>query len=965
MSSPPASDLRAVSRGVNATPDLERSSHPTSGHSHSTAAGHEHVVHFYEDDDHLGRAVARYLAEGAHAGDELLVIATGDHWRAIRSRLEAEDRKIDADAIRVLDAHATLDRFMRNGEPDAELFDRVIGGAIADVMNGGARRLRAYGEMVDVLWRAGERRAAIRLEELWNGLLQRHRFRLFCAYSMANFYKEPADLESVLGTHTRVVFDEVHAANENGSGFGAHAAQRLSAEIAHRREIEAALRDSIAEVRSREEDVRRSEELLRDFVDNAAIGLHRVGADGTILWANRAELEMLGYAEAEYVGRSIVDFHVDRAVIEDVLARLRTGETLHDRPVRLRAKDGSIRHVLLSSSAYRKNGEFIHTRCFSLDVTARRSLESFRDETVARGEKLLRITGAIANAVTDDQVFAALVDDVADAVGASSAGLWLLDPRHRVARLVRTRGYQPQTEKHLDGLAIDGGPSLPILDCIRNGEAVWIDSQAILLERYPHLKSYTTQDRVYGVVCLPLVSDGRVLGALGLTIEGTEGISDEQREFLQLVALYASQAVERLRLYRETVETQVRAEQLYRFAQSVVAADRVEIVYEAALSAIETALGTRRAAILTCDENRVMRFRAWRHLSDEYRAAVEGHSPWPPDAIAPEPVLVPDAANDPALAGYRALFASEGIGALAFVPIVSRQRLLGKFMVYHDDPHTFAAHEIETAQAIANHLGSVMTRFAVIGRLEETIRSNELFAGALAHDLRNPLGAIMTAAKVALMQREGEDGPEARDPRPLSRILSSGRRVANMIDQLLDFTRARSGGGIAIDPHPSNLADLCAQAIEELELGHPEWKIRRVAIGDLSGAWDPDRLLQVISNLVANAGQHGTRGGEIELTLDGTHTDRVELRVHNEGAIPAKLLPHLFDPFRGTHHRREQSQGLVLGLFIVREIARAHGGEVNVHSTEAEGTTLRIELPRESVARKPLDGSPLSSPPLG
>src|SRR5690242_20763942 len=108
---------------------------------------------------------------------------------------------------------------------------------------------------------------------------------------------------------------------------------------------------------------------LRDFVENILVPLHWVGPDGIIIWANRAELDLLGYTRDEYIGRHIAESHVDRPVIDDVLARLTRNEQLHGYPARLRHKDGSIRHVLISSSVYRRDGGFVHTRCLSIDVT--------------------------------------------------------------------------------------------------------------------------------------------------------------------------------------------------------------------------------------------------------------------------------------------------------------------------------------------------------------------------------------------------------------------------------------------------------------------------------------------------------------------------------------------------------------------------------------------------------------------
>jgi PAS domain S-box-containing protein len=132
------------------------------------------------------------------------------------------------------------------------------------------------------------------------------------------------------------------------------------------------IKRDVTERKRAEESLRRSEAELTDFFENATIGLHWVGADGTVLRVNQAELDLLGYSRDEYVGRNIADFHVDQAAIADILGRLQAGERLSDYSARLRCKDGSIKHVRINSSVFREQGRFVHTRCFTRDITNRR-----------------------------------------------------------------------------------------------------------------------------------------------------------------------------------------------------------------------------------------------------------------------------------------------------------------------------------------------------------------------------------------------------------------------------------------------------------------------------------------------------------------------------------------------------------------------------------------------------------------
>jgi|SRR5882672_1094559 len=172
---------------------------------------HHHAVQFYGDDDHLCSTIAAFLAQGFVDRHPAIVIATPAHTICVLDQLRA--RMIDVDKAQncgdlvLLDAQQTLDLFMEDDIPDAERFEKSIGGLVADLLRTRPERtlIRAYGEMVDVLWREGKPEAAIRLEILWNKLANEYGIALLCGYSMGNFFKQTALFEEVCRQHTHVM----------------------------------------------------------------------------------------------------------------------------------------------------------------------------------------------------------------------------------------------------------------------------------------------------------------------------------------------------------------------------------------------------------------------------------------------------------------------------------------------------------------------------------------------------------------------------------------------------------------------------------------------------------------------------------------------------------------------------------------------------------------------------------------
>jgi signal transduction histidine kinase len=237
-------------------------------------------------------------------------------------------------------------------------------------------------------------------------------------------------------------------------------------------------------------------------------------------------------------------------------------------------------------------------------------------------------------------------------------------------------------------------------------------------------------------------------------------------------------------------------------------------------------------------------------------------------------------------------------------------------------------------------------RERLIEELSRTVRFSEMFVGVLGHDLRNPLSAISTAA-THLLRRVGDE----KIARTVGRIVSSSDRMARMIDQLLDFTRVRLGRGLPVDPQSTDLAEVCRVALDELEDQRAGRLVQLEVSGDPVGHWDVDRLGQLVSNLLGNALRHGTAGQPVTVRVDGTGA-RVVLEVANSGAVRPDILPLIFEPFRTTLDRKEaNSRGLGLGLYISRQIALAHGGSIDVKSSEEEGTCFTVMVPRRAPAR--------------
>ena len=236
-----------------------------------------------------------------------------------------------------------------------------------------------------------------------------------------------------------------------------------------------------------------------------------------------------------------------------------------------------------------------------------------------------------------------------------------------------------------------------------------------------------------------------------------------------------------------------------------------------------------------------------------------------------------------------------------------------------------------------------------VGRYtKQTGTSAELFIGILGHDIRNPLGTILMSA--AGLVRSGKLTEAAAAP-----INNAAARIKAIIEQVVDFTRAQADGVMPIKRVAGDLAEQFGKVVEETQVRHPTRILRLECSGDFQGSWDEGRMGQLLSNLLGNALLYGSAWTEVTVRMWSSPAD-VCFSVHNFGeVIPPGERERIFQPLeRGAQHaariEAREPTGLGLGLYICREIVLSHGGALTIDSTQAEGTTFSVKLPRQHAA---------------
>lgn len=396
---------------------------------------------------------------------------------------------------------------------------------------------------------------------------------------------------------------------------------------------------------------------------------------------------------------------------------------------------------------------------------------------------------------------------------------------------------------------------------------------------------------------------------------------------------------------------EMQQEALYQLAARVNRAEALPEIYEAALDAICRCQQASRAAILLKDNDGVMRFKAYRNLSEEYRRGVEGHSPWSSEDANPIPICIEDVTTAVLDPPVRAAVEREGIRSLVFIPLTYEKKLLGKFMVYYDEPHRFFAEELRPTEAMATQVAFALERQRNAEALEALVdeRTTSLrkavaqmheFSYSVSHDLRAPVRAMRGYAAAVL-----EDYGDRLDDQGralLARIQGNGDRMDRLIQDLLTYSRLTS----PVKVEPVSLEKLFHEVRQQYPAMQPERADIEISEPLPTVLGHEPSLTQVVSNLLSNAVKFVAPGVRPRVVITAEQVNgsvRVSFRDNGIGISP-QHQSRLFGMFERIHPDKYY-EGTGIGLAIVRKAMERMNGSAGVQSHGYDGSTFWIEIP--------------------
>ncbi|HYI97335.1 MAG TPA: PAS domain S-box protein [Bryobacteraceae bacterium] len=743
--------------------------------------------------------------------------------------------------------------------------------------------------------------------------------------------------------------------------------------------IESAAADQL-ELQKANSSLRTLQNDLIDFLENAAIGMHWVGPDGTILWANRAELEMLGFTQEEYVGREIGEFHADQERIEDILRRLKAGEVLKDYEAQLKCKDGSLRTVLISSNALSENGKFIHTRCFSRDITEQKLVQEKLAESELRMRKLIEAL-PVAVYTTDTEgrltMFNQAAVDLSGWTPELGADFW-----YAFWQFYRPDGTLLPVDEYPMALTLREGRPIGGYEL----RAKRADGKSLILIPYP----------------TPLRdSSGKLIGAVNLIVDVTERKKgDEAIRRLAAIIESSEDAIIAKNLDGLITDWNAGAERIFGYTIEEVIGQPVTILIPPdrvdeepniiarvrrgeRIEHYETVRRRKDGALLDISlsvspifdqhgrivgASKIARDISSQVLVRSKIAESEKRLRFMADSM-PQKIFTANASGemdyfnrqwtDFAGLPIEELKARDWTDFIHPVDVEETIRLWRRSIETGEDfqfVHRFRSSDglyrwhLSRAHAMRDDAGKVLIWIGSNTDIHEEKQTQEelrrlnddlnQFAFAASHDIQEPLRMITSYSQLLLRRSHGVLGEEASQY--VEYITEGAARMRDLLGDLLSFTRL--GADEQESPESVELNGIFRMAFQNLETSIAESGaiVTCETLPTIHG--QKAHFVQLFQNLIGNAIKYrGESAPRIQISCEKRNMEWRFAIADNGIGIDSQYFATIFVAFKRLHGKAIPGTGI--GLAICKRVVERYGGRIWVESQPNLGATFYFTLP--------------------
>ncbi|HVE80372.1 MAG TPA: ATP-binding protein [Gemmatimonadaceae bacterium] len=741
---------------------------------------------------------------------------------------------------------------------------------------------------------------------------------------------------------------------------------------------------AVAAARDRAE---RSLRLHTLVLERMVEGVSVADESGTIVYTNPAEDQMFGYAPGELVGKHVTVQNTyppeeNARIVAEVIQQLKARGSWEGTWDNVK-KDGTpfVTHARITALDLDGRPYWV---CVQEDVTGRRRV----DERIRRVQE---VTSRLSGALTPEQVAAVVVEQGVAALGAQAGSIVRLSDDGSALEMVQAVGYSEELLARWQRVPLD--LDVPLAEAARTRTPVFVDSREAWAARYSEAGPLRALSGSRAWAALPLGVEGRLLGVMGLSFTTPEPPGADERAFMMSLAQQCAQALERARLYEAERAARAEAERAERrvaflakasaeLAASLEVADTLRTVARLAVpdlgdwcfvelfEDLDTGTGALKpVAIHHLDPARVAL--GW-HVTTRYPLRPENQFGTVQVARTGEPALVTEIPDEALVhvahdAEHLRILREIGFRSWVQVPLRIGARVVGvlSFVTDGASGRPYAAADVKLAEEIAARAGVALENArlyaaerearqeAEAARIaaEEASRAKSEFLAVMSHELRTPLNAIAGYAELIELGVRGPTTAQQRED--LARIRKSQKHLLGLINEVLNYARVESGT-MEYELTVVLVADVMAAAES---LVAPQMQAKGLGYSSvgcgapLAVRADPEKMQQVLLNLLSNAMKFTGRGGRVEVTCE-TAGGHVLIRVCDTGVgIPAEKLESVFEPFVQVGRAlNNPTEGTGLGLAISRDLARGMGGDIRVESEPGRGSTFTFALPAAHVA---------------